>query len=90
VENLEASSADCNDEDIMRYLGEENISEVCNICETFRAGTGSTLDINEFTDYVDIDTHAMTFVLLTDEDSLEIVQQELTIQMKLKKARRTI
>jgi hypothetical protein len=51
--------------------GEKNISEVCNIWNTFRAGTGSTEKINEFSDYVDIDAHAL----------LEIVQ------MKLKKSK---
>jgi hypothetical protein len=32
--------------------GEENISEVCIIGETIRAGTGSKAEINEFADYV--------------------------------------
>jgi hypothetical protein len=66
VENLGASSAECNDEDIMRNLREENISEVFNVWETYRANTA---EINEFA-YA----HAMTCDELTDEDLLEIVQ----------------
>jgi hypothetical protein len=56
--DLGASSAECNDENSMQNLGEENISEVCNCWEAFRAGTGSTAEIIEFADYVDIDAHA--------------------------------
>jgi hypothetical protein len=58
----------------MRYLGEENISEVCNIWESFRACTGSTSEINDFAGYVDIDVHVVTCDVLTDEYLLEIVQ----------------
>jgi hypothetical protein len=66
VENLGASPAECNDKDILRFLGEENISEVCNIWETFQAGTESIVEINEFADYVDIDAHDLTCDVLTD------------------------
>jgi hypothetical protein len=59
---------------ICRKKSISGISEVCNISETFQAGTGSTAVISEFADYVEIDTHAMTCDVLTDEDLLEIVQ----------------
>jgi hypothetical protein len=65
VKNLGTSSAECSDEDILRYLEEQRISEVCNIWETFRAGTRSTAEINEFSDYLGIDAHAMTCDVLS-------------------------
>jgi hypothetical protein len=60
---LGASSAECNDENSMQNLGEENISEVCNSWEAFRAGTGSTAEILEFPDYVDIDAQIFLWII---------------------------